>query len=446
MTKALKLVAISAASLLTLGACATSSDSTSSPSQSAASNGSGEACSSPTVVTMLGTIKPEIQEQFTDAVDYYNSVNTDCVEVRIIETSEGGTYLGDITPMYEAGEAPVLSYTNMEVPDMASRVMDLSGTTLASLAAEGTLDFATIDGRVVGVPSTVEAFGLLYNKAVLDEAGVDPMSIATRSDLEAAFQAVEATGRSAIHFSGLWWSLGAHFTNIYATTASETREGRLGILDELSAGSYDLISDPQFNEWLDTMDLLKEYSIDSASISDDDYDTGVFNLADGEVGFWFMGNWAEPNLLTEDPNNSFGVMPLPVTDNAGDYGNDGISVGVPGYFLIDEEQSTPEERDGAVAFLEWFITDPEGQARWAGPVENGGMNFIPVYSGFTVEPETYMAQEIASYVNAGKGLQWVFSNYPAGLQNKYGASMQKYYDGVIDRAELAAELEAAWTE
>ena len=446
MNKAFKLVAISAASLLTLSACASGTETTSAPSATSGDGGSAETCTTPTVVTMLGTIKPEIQEQFTDAVDYYNGANADCVEVRIIETSEGGTYFGDITPMYEAGEAPVISYANMEVPDMAPRVMDWTGTELASLAAAGTLDFATVDGRIVGIPSTVEAFGLLYNKAVLDEAGVDPASIKTRSDLEAAFQAVEATGRSAMHFSGLWWSLGAHFTNIYATTASETREGRLGILDELAAGSYDLMSDAQFNEWLDTMDLLKQYSIDSATISDDDYDTAVFNLADGDVGFWFMGNWAEPNLLTEDPSNSFGVMPVPVTDNAGDYGNDGISVGVPGYFMIDEEQSTPEERAGAVAFLEWFITDAEGQARWAGPVEDGGMNFIPVYSGFTVQPETYMAQEIANYVNAGKGLQWVFSNYPAGLQNKYGASMQKYYDGIIDRAELAAELEAAWTE
>jgi raffinose/stachyose/melibiose transport system substrate-binding protein len=395
---------------------------------------------------MLGTIKVEIQDQFKDAVAEYNSVNTDCVEVKIIESAADQTFLANITPLYEAGEAPVISYTLQEIPDMAPRVMDWTGTELAGLAAAGTLDTATIDGKIVGIPSTVEAFGLLYNKAVLDEAGVDPLAIKTRDDLEAAFKAVEATGRKAIHFSGLWWSLGAHFTNIYHTTAADTREGRLAILDELKAGSYDLLGDPAFVNWLDTFDMLKAYSTEDATIADDDYDKGVFNLADGEVGFWFMGNWAEPSLLTELPEGSFGVMPVPVSNDAASYGNDGISVGVPGYLMIDEEQSTEEERAGAIAFLTWFLTTPEGQARWAGPVEEGGMNFIPVYSGFTVAPKTYMAAEISTYVNAGKSLQWVNSAYPAGLQEKYGAAAQKYYDGNSDRAAFAAELAAAWAE
>jgi raffinose/stachyose/melibiose transport system substrate-binding protein len=434
------------ASALVLTGCAAGSETTTEETTSSSGGGSAETCTTPTVVTMLGTIKVEIQDQFKDAVAEYNSANTDCVEVKIIESAADQTFLANITPLYEAGEAPVIAYTLQELPDMAPRVMDWTGTPLAALAAAGTLDTATIDGKILGIPSTVEAFGLLYNKAVLDEAGVDPAAIKTRADLEAAFQAVEATGRDAIHFSGLWWSLGAHFTNIYHTTAADTREGRLGILDELKAGSYDLLSDPAFVNWLDTFDLLKAYSNDEASIADDDYDKGVFNLADGEAGFWFMGNWAEPSLLGELADGEFGVMPVPTSNNASDYGMDGISVGVPGYFVIDAEQSTEEERAGAQAFLSWFLTTPEGQARWAGPIEAGGMNFIPVYSGFTVAPETFMAGVISDYVNAGKSLQWVNSSYPAGLQENYGAAAQKYYNGVSDRAAFAEELAGAWTK
>ena len=74
------------------------------------------------------------------------------------------------------------------------------------------------------------------------------------------------------------------------------------------------------------------------------------------------------------------------------------------------------------------------------------MNFIPVYDGFTVTPSTFMAAEIADYIAAGKTLQWVNSAYPSGLQEAYGASAQKYYDGKIDAATFAAELEAAWKQ
>jgi raffinose/stachyose/melibiose transport system substrate-binding protein len=397
-------------------------------------------------VSWLNTIKIEIREQFLEAVDEYNAVNTDCVSITVIDYPQGEPFFSVATPLYEAGNAPVVMTVLQELSDMAPRVMDWSGTDLAGLAADGTLDVANIGGKQVGIPVTAEAFGLLYNKAVLDEAGVDPASIATRDDLKAAFDAVEATGRDAVHFSGLWWSLGAHFTNKYHTTAAEDQAGRLAILEELKGGSKDLSSDPRFVDWLDTFDLMKEYSTSSASIADTDYDLGVENLATSEVGFWFMGNWAEPNLLTTDPEGSYGVMPVPTSNTAGAYGNDSISVGVPFYIIIDEEQSTPEEREGAMAFISWLLTTPEGQARWSGPVEQGGMNFIPVYDGFTVSPATFMAQDIANYIAGGKSLAWINSAYPTGLQDVYGAAAQKYYDGITNRADFAAELEAAWVD
>ena len=157
-----------------------------------------------------------------------------------------------------------------------------------------------------------------------------------------------------------------------------------------------------------------------------------------------MGNWAEPNLLTTDPTGKFGIMPVPITNNAADKANTSISVGVPFYIMIDKEQASEEQQQAAIKVLTWFLTTEEGQKFWAGPVEDGGMNFIPVYSGFKVEPTTMMAQQIAKYIADGKTLQWVNSAYPSGLQDNYGAAAQKYYDGQLDRAGFAKELQASW--
>lgn len=430
-------VAITAlAAAAVLSGCATSSS----------NNPNFADCDEVTEISWLGTIKVEIQDQFTGAIDEYNATNTDCVNVTILESAQDVPFLQTVTPLYEAGKAPTIMTALQELPDMADKVIDWTGQPLADLAAPGTLDVANIDGKQVGIPVTAEAFGLLYNLAVLEAAGVDPAAIQTRTDLQNAFAAIEATGVSPMHFSGLWWSLGAHFTNIYHANAAADSAGRTAVLDDLTAGNKSLASDPVFNEWLDTFDLLRANSIDTATIADTDYDLGVENLATGETAFWFMGNWAEPNLLTADPSGQFGIMPVPINDNAGSAANTSISVGVPFYMMIDAEQSTPAQQEGAIALLTWFLTTPEGQAFWAGPVEDGGMNFIPVYEGFTVEPATYMAQEIATYIAAGKTLQWVNSAYPAGLQDLYGDAAQKYYDGVIDRAAFAAELEAAWQQ
>ena len=429
-------VATLAAATLVLAACGSDEDSS--------SGGSGS-CDATTKITWLGTIKIEVQDQFKAAIADYNEKNTDCVEVEIIDTVQGEPFLQTVTPMYESGRAPTIMTALQELPDMADKVMDWTDQPLAKLALPGTLDVANIDGKQVGIPVTAEAFGLLYNKAVLDKAGVDPASITTRSKLADALKAVQDSGAAGIHFSGLWWSLGAHFTNIYHTTSADTAEGRMAILDELKAGTYHLEDDPAFTDWLDTFDLLKEYTTDSATISDDDYNVGVEDLASGTSGFWFMGNWAEPNLLEATPDGEFGVMPVPTSDTEGAYGNDGVSVGVPFYMMIDKEQASTEQQEAAVKVITWLLTTPEGQAHWAGPIESNGMNFIAVYSGFTVEPATYMAARIGEYIAAGKNLQWVNSAYPSGLQECYGAAAQKYYDGVSDRAALADEMEACWT-
>ena len=434
MIKKLTAAAAAASLALALTACGSSD----SGEEAAAS------CETKTEVTMLGTIKVEIQDQFLAATEDYNA-SQDCYTI-VSVANDADSFLGGVTPMYAAGEAPVLMTTLQELPDMADKVMDWTGTELAGLAAEGTLQAANIKGKQVGIPVTAEAFGLLYNKAVLDEAGVDPAAIKTRDDLKAAFDAVEATGRSAIHFSGLWWSLGAHLTNIYHTTVSSDREARFQVFDGLADGTYDLTADAQWNNWLDAFDLMKEYDINGGkSIADDEYDSAVLDLAEGNVGFWFMGNWAEPNLLQTTPDGSFGVMPLPISNEAGAYGNDSISVGVPFYFIIDEEQSTEAERAGAIDFLTWLITTPEGQMHYAGPIDQDNMSFIPVYSGFTVSPATYMANEIATYIAAGKTLEWMNSYYPAEPgQLAYGASGQKYITGKIDRAGFAASYQADW--
>ncbi len=431
MKKATKFAAIALASALAVSVV-------SAPAANAA-----PACPKKANVTMLGTIKPEIQDQFLKAVAAYNK-SQKCYTVKSIPGDRKLTFLQNVTPMYAAKNAPTIMYTLQEIPDMADKVMDWKGTKLVSLVSKDLLAAANVGGKQVGVPSTAEAFGLLYNKEVLAKAGVDPKKITTRAELEAAFKKVQASGTGAVRFSSIWWSLGAHFTNKYFANAAKTHEGRLKVLDALADGTKDLAADPVFKNYLATFELLKKYNQAKPNTTDTEYDLSVADLASGKAAFWFMGNWAEPNLLTAAPDSNFGIIPLPISNDAKAYGNNSISVGIPGYFMIDAKQSSAAERKGAVDFLTWLYTSPAGQKRVAGPVEDGGMSFIPVYKGFKVQPKTNMAREISAYVTAGKTIEWINTYYPAGGQDLYGASGQKLMADAITGQQYAAELEAAW--
>ena len=403
-------------------------------------------CGKRTTVTMLGTIKPEIQDQFLLAVADYNKSQS-CYTLKSIPGDRNLTFLQNVTPMYAAKNAPTIMYTLQEIPDMADKVMDWNGQRLTKLAPKGLLAAANVGGKQVGVPSTAEAFGLLYNKKVLDAAGIDPTTIKTRTDLEAAFKTLQAKGKKAVHFSAIWWLLGAHFTNIYHATAGKTHEARLGVLDSLAAGTKDLSSDPAFKNWLATFDLLKKYNGSKANLTDAEYDASIADLASGDYGFLFQGNWTEPNLLQAASTTNFGIMPLPTSTDAKSYGNDSIPVGVPGYFMVDNTQSTAAERKGAIDFLTWLYTSSAGQHHVSDPATKtaGGMGFIPVYANWTVPPVTFMSKEIAKYVAANKTLEWINTYYPAGLQEAVGkVSMQQYFTDKISASELAKAIQAAW--
>jgi raffinose/stachyose/melibiose transport system substrate-binding protein len=435
MKKAMKFAALALASALALSV-------TTAPAANAAP------CSKTTNITMLGTIKPEIKEQFMKAVSTYNS-SQKCYKLTTLPDRRPLTFLQVVTPMYAAKKAPTIMYTLQEIPDMASKVMDLTKTPLAKQVPSSLLSAATIGGKVVGVPSTVEAFGLIYNKTVLDKAGVDPKKIATRSDLEAAFKKVEASGKKAIRFSAIWWSLGAHVTNMYFANAGKTHEARLKVLDGLADGTKKLSSDPVFQDWLATFELMKKYNSNKTqtidATGDAEYADAVAELAKSDVGFWFMGNWAEPSLMSKAPEaTNFGLMPLPISNNASAYGNDSIAVGVPGFFIIDKVQSTPEQRAGALDFLTWLYTSAKGQHFVVDNVDKGGMGFIPVYKGTKLAANTFMSKDISSYVKANKTIEWINSYYPAGGQNKYGASGQKLWADKITGAQYATEIEDAW--
>ena len=407
---------------------------------------SAATCAKKTTVTMLGTIKIEIQDQFLAAVKAYNA-SQKCYTLKSIPGDRKLTFLQNVTPMYAAKNAPTIMYTLQEIPDMADKVMDWKGTKLVKLVSPGLLAAANVGGKQVGVPSTAEAFGLLYNKKVLDEAGVDPAKIKTRTDLEAAFKAVEAKGKKAIHFSAIWWSLGAHFTNIFHANAANTHEGRLKVLDNLAAGNAKLSSNPVFKNWLATFDLLKKYNRSEVNLTDTEYDASIADLTSGNYGFLFQGNWTEPNLLQATPGGKYGIMPLPISTDAKAYGNDSIPVGVPGYFMIDKKFASKAQQAGAIDFLTWLYTSPKGQHHVADPATTtgGGMGFIPVYKNWKVAPTTYMSQVIAKFVGANKTLEWINTYYPAGLQEEVGkVSMQQYFTDKISAADLATAIENAW--
>ena len=140
---------------------------------------SAATCKKKTTVTMLGTIKVEIQDQFLAAASSYNK-SQNCYTLKSIPGDRNITFLQNVTPKYAAKDAPTIMYDLQFIPEMADKVMNLKNTKLAKLTTKELLAAGNVNGKQVGLPSTAEAFGLLYNKKVIKAAGIDVTKIKTR--------------------------------------------------------------------------------------------------------------------------------------------------------------------------------------------------------------------------------------------------------------------------
>jgi raffinose/stachyose/melibiose transport system substrate-binding protein len=222
------------------------------------------------------------------------------------------------------------------------------------------------------------------------------------------------------------------------TGQSEDRAERHQFLEDLKAGTVSLMDHAVFNGWADTFDLLLENNVHADAPLAAVYEDGSLDLATGQAGAWFMGNWALP-MVTEIEDLGYKFIPYPISNDANDYANGKLAIGVPSYWCVDKTNNSEAQQKAAVDFLTWFLTTPEGQDYYV-----NSLGFIPAYSGFEIEPTDAMSQQIAEYLSSGKSLEWMNNYYPAGGFQAMGASMQKYVDGVIDRQGLATEFEDYW--
>jgi raffinose/stachyose/melibiose transport system substrate-binding protein len=366
------------------------------------------------------------------------------ITVEVISAPVGQSPFEKISSLYASGNAPALAMMDPgDISVLQEKLIDLSGERWVADAAEKSLDSATMDdGRILAFPFTVEGYGFIYNKVVLDEAyegSFDPTSIRTLDDLTSAFEKVEAIGFTPIFISPMDWSLGAHFLTIGYSIQSTDSAGIAQFLDDLKSGSVNLVENDKFNGLIDTFDLMKNYNLDKEDPLSGTYERGPEVLGKGEVGFWFMGNWAWGLIDSFDTaDGAYGFIPVPISNNADDYGNSQITASPTKFILLDKEQNSQEQQDAAKAFLNWLVYSPSGQE-----VLVTKCNCIPAFTNITIAPADPLAQSILSYISDGLTLPMV-TTVPPDHWSMLGASMQKYLADQTDREGLCKEIEEYW--
>ncbi len=391
-------------------------------------------------LTLLNS-KGEIQEGLEAVAKLYKEKTG--VEIEILVAPAGTSPSERFSQLYNAGTPPTMSMLDTtDVVDIGwEKAVDLSGEKWVDDAGEQAY---RIDGKVYSFPMGVEGRGLIYNKTAIEKTlgkTFDPAAYNTLDKLKGLFEELKAKGmETPVVLSKEDWSLGAHYFGYQYIIQSEKPEENAAYIERLKKGEIDLKTDARFNELMDTFDLLMRYNKNGKAPLDAKYEVDPSYIVDGEAAFWFNGNWAWPNMkefITDDNQAEFGLMLLPIGNNADDFVNNNLLGTASKQILIDKTKTSEADQKAAKDFLNWLVYDEAGQKAM---VET--LQLVPAFKNITLEPADPIGRSIKTFIDAGNtGIDAIL---PSDHWSKVGAAMQEYLAGKIGREELAAKVQEYW--
>lgn len=383
--------------------------------------------------------KVEIAEQLDALAKEYMAENPN-VTINIETVGGGADYGASLRAKMASGNEPAIFNVGgpQDVSDWKDKLVDLSELQVIKNAFDGATAGATLEGKVFGIPFTSEGYGLIYNKAIFQKAGIDSATITSFAKLEEAVKALDAKkadlGLEAVFATAgkETWVTGLHFSNAALSNEFE---------NVFAAFNSKTVEFKQSEGMKKLFDLQINYA--KKPVNSVDYSTQVEKLFSlGKVAIMQQGNWTLGAIKGIDPvlADNVGFLPMSVVGGK----EDAIPVGIPMYWTVNNTKDA-DTQEAAKTFLNWMYTSDKGKDA----VVNK-FGFVPPFKGFeaaNLQPKDALAKDIIRYSSEGKTIQWVFMGYPSGWgMEKLGVDLQKYVDGSMTWDQVVENGKKTWAE
>lgn len=311
------------------------------------------------------------------------------VEVEVWGTT-GDDYLQQLK-IKLGGEGPTIFSLapGSESNDLSAYLADISDLTFVKDIAAGMADEK--DGKVVGIPYTMEGFGVVYNKSMIDASKV--------TDLNSFVQMLKdqkAAGVNGFSLSQESYFLIGHILN----TPFALQADPIDFINKLVAGEIKMKDYKEFVEFADLMVAVRENTVNPLEVK---YDTQTGDFATKKTASIHQGNWSYGMFKDYNVDFEMGMMPLPIV------GNDKIAASVPTCWYVNS-QAKEEEVKAAKDFLNWLYTSETGTKYL---LEDFG--FIPILSTMKSPSLDPLSTSVSEYAAEGKTIGWPNAHWPAGI-------------------------------
>lgn len=449
---AMILAAMLCASAVMAGCSATNKNNNSTASGGTDSKTESTASDEPVTIT-IKQFKAEIDEQLGQAIEKYKTV---APNVTITYQSIGaGTDIGTVLKAdMAAGTMPTIfnAIGPSEYQVYKDYLEDLSDQPWVEHATKGTLDLLTVDGKTYGLPVSTEGLGLVVNKKIFDDAGIDISNLKTMEDFDKAFKALDdkikdgsikdtESGKELKAVTAVQgaeqWVLGDHAENIFLVPEFEG--------DPFKAYDSKTIEMKYADTYKDYTDMMLKYSEfadnGKGAVAYTYSSNAIPDLASGKVAVIQQGNWAYGEIakISEDVAKNLTLLPMPI----GGENQDAAMVSILSQYWVVNKQANDAEKKAAKDFLNWLYQSEEGK-----DIIVNSFGFIPVFDNYgDMMPSDSLSKAVVQLSKDGKVVNAVFKGAPDGWsQNTFGAAVQAYISGDKTWDEVVKTAQDGWAE
>ncbi|MCD7820419.1 MAG: extracellular solute-binding protein [Lachnospiraceae bacterium] len=335
-----------------------------------------------------------------------------------IEWESAGEGAAVLKSRFAAGEAPdvfALESTDA-LEEWEDHLYDLSDELWVDLVYDSAKEAGIVDNQFLGLPISSEACGIIYNKDLFEQAGITEIPD-TLTELEEVCKKLQEAGIQAFGETYMDYGFAAH-----ALSAEFAYELELNpdVVEGFYTKEKSLNDFTMTENWFKYIDLTLNYGCGKNSITYS-VDDQIADFASGKIAMIKQGTWLADTFLSTNPDINFGLMAIPLTNNAEETK---LMVSSSTNLMCVNKNS--ENLDAALYFVQWFVENAQTYL-----VELG--NSAPPYEGVDTSSLSALHQDMNRYISdnmAFDGFGW--EDWPSGFSEDLLAPIQAYCAGQAD--------------
>ena len=349
--------------------------------------------------------KPEADEAWQSLAETYTQLTG--VPVKVV-TAASGTYQEILTAEMDKSEAPTMFQVGNQgaVATWGEYCYDLTGTDVWNEMTTHAFDLTNADGFTYSIGYCYECFGIIVNKALLEQAGHSIDEITNFESLKAVADDIHARaaelGFDAFSSAGLdgssSWRFSGHLANM--PLYYEFRDDGVTAQPATITGAY-----------LDNFKAIWDLYITDSATTGADLLTATGDASEAEFGngqavFYQNGSWEYPALTGNYGMNADDLQMIPIYCGVEGEEEAGLCSGTENCWAVNVEADEADIK-ATLDFMKWVVTSEEGTTMLA-------EQFGPCPFKNAKTPENVFFADANDLTAEGKYVvTWVFNYTPA---------------------------------